>query len=566
MKEMDMSRRNFLKGAVIAAAGAVAPMVLAGCGNGRQHLSKEAQKEAAGGSGPAAEPDFLRAPATIEGSKISSTADTDIVVVGAGMSGLSAAVAAAQQGAKVTLIEKTQNVNFRSYDYGAVNAKVQQETGTKIDEEFLTTELMRYGSYRPDQKVVQVFTKQSGLVNDWLMGLAKEAGCTVKHIWTKDELVAPTSTLPTFPTLTFVLEPPAGAEEKMPKGMYGGSPTIAMSYTLLSTAEKLGVDIHYKTPAVQLVRPNNEGRVTGIIAQNENKQYIQFNAKKGVILCAGDYGHDEEMLHYYIPSSKYINKISYPGTFNTGDGQKMGLWIGAAIDEGPHTAMYFDKCFVDNPKENPDALVRQPWLGVNLKGERFGNEDLPFGYLSNQVRNQPSQCKWNIWDSRWPEETAKFHQTACKEMKYHHSDKDVERYIESGLVKKADTLEELAKLCELPADTFLATVKRYNELAHKGNDEDYHKKPLFLTPLETGPFFAAKIGTSMLVTLGGLQINEHMQVLDKEKAVIPGLYAAGNNSGSFFGNDYPTTVPGTSHGRAYTFGYMAGRMAARGQD
>ena len=172
MKEMDMSRRNFLKGAVIAAAGAVAPMVLAGCGNARQHLSKEAQKETAGGSGPAAEPDFLRAPATIEGSKISSTGDTDIVVVGAGMSGLSAAVAAAQQGAKVTLIEKTQNVNFRSYDYGAVNAKVQQETGTKIDEEFLTTELMRYGSYRPDQKVVQVFTKQSGLVNDWLMGLA----------------------------------------------------------------------------------------------------------------------------------------------------------------------------------------------------------------------------------------------------------------------------------------------------------------------------------------------------------------------------------------------------------
>ena len=560
MSNNGFSRRNFLKAGVLTVAGVVGAGLTSGCGNGRKHMAEDKTK---GGGGVAAEPSFLKAPEPISDSQISKTVDAEIVIVGAGMAGLCAAIAAAEDGGKVTLIEKTQNVNFRSYDYGAINAKVQRDNGTAIDVDSVTTEFMRYASYRNDQRVVEVFTRQSGMVNDWLMDLAQKAGCTVKHIWTKDELVAPASTLPTFPSLTFVLDPPAGAADKMPKGMYGGDPTVAMAYTLLSTAEKLGVDIHYKTPAVQLVRKDNQGRVTGVIAQDENKNYVKFNASKAVILCAGDYGHDEEMLKYYIPTSNSISKISYPGTFNTGDGQKMGLWIGAAIDEWPHTAMYFDKAFVDNPKENPDALVRQPWLAVNIKGERFSNEDLTFGYISNQVRQQPGQCRWTIWDSKWTEEAPKFKQTACKEMKFHHNPADIERYIKDGLVKQANTIDELATACEIPADTLKKTIDRYNELARKGSDDDFYKKPLFMTTIEKAPFFAAKLGTSMLVTLGGLQINDKMQVLDKDKNVIPGLYAAGNNSGSFFGNDYPTAIPGNSHGRAQTFGYFAGKNAVK---
>jgi len=564
-KGIDMSRRSFLKGGALAALGVMSGAVLTGCGNGQKHLAKGQMPGGEGSGGAAAaEPEFLKAPAPIADSSISQTIDTDIVIAGAGMSGLCAACAAAQEGAKVVLVEKTAQVNFRSYDYGCVNSKIQASVGTHIDGDAVASELMRYGGYRNDQKVVQVFTRESGAVNDWLLDMAQGLGCTIKHVWTKEEMVAPASTLPTFPTLSFVLNPPEGAAEVMPKGFYGGGPTIAMAYTLRTTAENLGVDFHYNTPAVQLIRPNNEGRVTGLIAQNtEDNKYIKINAKKAVILCAGDYGHNEEMLKYYIPTASKVNKISYPGTQNTGDGQQMGLWIGAGIDEAPHTAMYFDKAFVDNVKENPDALVRQPWLGVNLNGERFGNEDLTFGYLSNQVRQQPGCCKWNIWDSKWPEETPKFHQVACKEMMYHHNPEDIKRYIEMGLVKQADTIEELAQKCELPVDTLKATVARYNELAHKGHDDDYNKAPLFMTPLEKPPFFAAKLGTSMLVTLGGLTINENMQVLDKERKVIPGLYAAGNNSGSFFGCDYPTSIPGDSHGRAQTTGYKAGKMAAK---
>ena len=85
-----------------------------------------------------------------------------------------------------------------------------------------------------------------------------------------------------------------------------------------------------------------------------------------------------------------------------------------------------------------------------------------------------------------------------------------------------------------------------------------------MTTIEKPPFFAAPLGISLLVTLGGLQINDKLQVLDKEKNVIPGLYAAGNVSGCYYANDYCVTLPGNSHGRAFTFGYLAGKNVVQG--
>jgi fumarate reductase flavoprotein subunit len=105
-------------------------------------------------------------------------------------------------------------------------------------------------------------------------------------------------------------------------------------------------------------------------------------------------------------------------------------------------------------------------------------------------------------------------------------------------------------------------VKRYNEQAERGEDIDFGKHPDRLTTLEKPLFYAAQITAVYLVILGGLKINPRLQVLDTKGDVIPGLYAAGNVSGSFFGSQYPTTVPGLSHSRAWTFGRLAGLNAA----
>ena len=108
----------------------------------------------------------------------------------------------------------------------------------------------------------------------------------------------------------------------------------------------------------------------------------------------------------------------------------------------------------------------------------------------------------------------------------------------------------------------MATVERYNELARRGEDPDFGKYPERVTTLEKPPFYACKMEPRFLVILSGLQISPKTQVLDTEGNVIPGLYAAGNTSGSFFGSQYPTTTPGVTHSRAFTFGRLAGLNAA----
>jgi fumarate reductase flavoprotein subunit len=114
----------------------------------------------------------------------------------------------------------------------------------------------------------------------------------------------------------------------------------------------------------------------------------------------------------------------------------------------------------------------------------------------------------------------------------------------------------------LPKEKLEPVIARYNELARNGKDLDFGKHSDRLTTIEKPPFYTCKIKTRFLVILSGLKINSQMQVLDVEKRVIPGLYAAGNVSGSFFNHHYPTTVPGLTHSRAWTFGRLAGRHAA----
>jgi fumarate reductase flavoprotein subunit len=326
------------------------------------------------------------------------------------------------------------------------------------------------------------------------------------------------------------------------------------------------VDIRFKTPAVRLVREDdNKGRVTAVIAGEEGA-YKKFVGTKGIILCSGDYNADKEMREYYIPSTKYIHANMFEmvnGPINTGDGHKMAMWIGAAIDEFPHAPMYFDFAVPGAPIL-ADALMRQPWLSVNERGLRYCNEELPYAYLCNAQRQQPGNVRWNVWDSKWPEEAPSFKVVACKDMRTNfHNPENVKQYIEKGFIRSAETLEELAQKMEVPVDNFLATVERYNELARKGVDEDYGKRAACLTTIEKPTFYAAPLGTALLVTLGGLKINEDLQVLDEELNVIPGLYAAGNASGNYYANDYCVNLPGNSHGRAFTFGYLAGKSIVK---
>lgn len=206
----------------------------------------------------------------------------------------------------------------------------------------------------------------------------------------------------------------------------------------------------------------------------------------------------------------------------------------------------------------------QPFLKVNLKGERFCNESGPYEFMLHSMEMQPGHTYCDIFDANNKQYTEQFQEVGCCRLwpfdngaisnrDYDSCWQSNEELIEKGYIIKADTLEELAKGLNIPEDTFVETVKRYNELCAKGKDEDYGKAPHRLTPVDTAPFYGVRTVAWHLTTLDGIRINTNMQVIDKNGDPIEGLYATGDCSGGFFANNYPNLFTGLACGRTMTF-------------
>jgi fumarate reductase flavoprotein subunit len=477
-------------------------------------------------------------------SKIDKTIVSDVVVVGSGISGLTAAVSAAEAGAKTILLEKGPTFNVRGLHNAAIGSRMQKAAGIEIDKDQVISTVMEAGAYHSDQKMVKLWADNSGQVMDWLLDLAAAE---------KVEVIIDTTTkdwfFPNYP-LIHVFRPDR---------------QNTLAKMLQDKAQKLGVEFHYETPAMQLIR-EGQGRVSGVIAQDlKSSETLCFKAQKGVVLCSGDYGGNREMVERYFSNEMVKSlKCAYEGGLNTGDGHQIAMQIGAAMDDTPHCAMLFDwAVWAERGLFN---VARQPWLYVNLKGERFMNEDLPWGYECNQLLRQPEGKAWSIWDAKYNQEIPVMHSQCCKNMgppTFMWDPRQLEEAIEKGNVITCSTLEGLAEKIKLPPGTFMATVERYNQMAREKRDLDYGKHPDRLTTLEKPLYYACQMEVRYMVILSGLKVNTRLQVLDTENRPIPGLYAAGNTSGSFFGgNVYPTTTPGLTHGRAWTFGRLAGLNAA----
>jgi fumarate reductase flavoprotein subunit len=486
-------------------------------------------------------PDFEISPPPITSDRIKEAFSTDVIVIGAGISGLTAAASAAEAGARVVLLEKGPTFHQRGLHNAALSSRLQKKAGIKVDKDNVIYTIMEFATYRNDQRIVKLWADNCDRVMDWLLDMADASGIEV--------IIDPTTKpwyFPNYPVI-HVFRPKR-------------QETLALM--LQDYAQSHGADIRFETPAVRLIR-EGKGRVSGVIAQSASGDFLKFNALKGVILCTGDYGNDIEMVKKYCRPAVHNLKVVYEPVVNTGDGHKMGMWVGAAMDDIPHCAMVWDFATFCGP--NLFNLARQPWLYVNIEGERFMNEDLPYGYECNQMLLQPGNYVWAVWDAKYSSEWPKMQSQCCKNMgppTFLWSEKQLEDALDEGKMLKEATIDELARNMDVPAAAFKATVSRYNELARRGHDDDYGKHPDRLTTLEKPPFYACKIEARRMVTLSGLKINTRLQVLDKERKPIPGLYAAGNVSGSFFGDSYPTTVPGLTHSRAWTFGRLAGLNAA----
>ncbi|AFV10365.1 fumarate reductase flavoprotein subunit [Thermacetogenium phaeum DSM 12270] len=545
-----ISRRTFIKSMAVGAAGVAAAGALAGCGEKEPSTSGGAKAE------KEARYSFEVPPEPIPAKNIKKTLEADVVVVGAGLSGLSAAVRAREKGAKVIVIEKGSSWTGRGGHFGVAESRVMKKMGIVNDKKEIARAWIAQCGNRANEELVWLFLNRSGEAMDWLLDKAEAANLTVGIL----DAYYKGPTYREYPGTHMFLGGPMMKE--------GKEPGQDVSLLLYNEAKRLGVEFYFKTPGEQLVKEGN--RVVGVIAKAEDG-YYRFNASKGVVLATGDIGGDKEMCEALAPLALKANGSQYyPVGQNTGDGHKMGLWVGGTFEDPPFAAVIHPQAF---------SWLSYFFLFVNQQGKRFMNEDTWVQAKSLGAMRQPGKGPWAfvIFDSKWPEEVAaslpigggmfwdSMGRLVGQKWTPDADRKTIEGYIEGGKIGwMADTIEELAGKIGVPAENLKATVERYNELARAKNDVDFGKRSELLTTIEKPPYYALKFGGALLVVTGGLNVDVKLRVLDKDHNPIPGLYAVGNVSGGLYGVDYPTTIPGNSHGRALTWGYLVGSTVMEG--
>ncbi|GAB35495.1 3-oxosteroid 1-dehydrogenase [Gordonia otitidis] len=346
----------------------------------------------------------------------------------------------------------------------------------------------------------------------------------------------------------------------------------ALAAELLLGVRQAGVPLRLNTGLVDLL--TDDGRVVGVTAESDGRRF-DIRAERGVILACGGFERNAEMRRKY--QREPIGSDWTTGApSNTGDGINASLKIGAAVslmDDawwGPTIPLPRGPWFALSERSVPGTFI------VNMRGERFMNESLPyveavhqmyggeFGLGDGPGENVPS---WLIFDqtcrNRYLFAGVNARQPLPK------------KWFESGVVVKADTITELADKIGVPADSLNATTERFNGFAKNGVDADFHRgesgydhyygditnKPNpSLGPVRKAPFYAVKMVPGDLGTKGGIETDATGRALRPDGSVIEGLYAAGNTSAPVMGHTY--AGPGATIGPALVFGYLAALDAA----
>lgn len=460
----------------------------------------------------------------------------DIVVVGAGSPGVPCALKAAELGAKVAIVQKLKSAMAG----GNFGAGVLLDKSDPYDVVRLVTLLEASADHRAKRGLIEMWANHSGEAVSWVIEQAKLAGAQVKDMGT--------------PVHTALLKK-HGFKIEFTTCVFGPKPynTGQGMKALCKLAEERGIDIYYGTPGEQLVQ-DETGRVIGVIAKSPDG-YIQLNGSKGVVLATGDYANNDEMMHYYMPDMDNLKRKRFG---YDGDGHKMIAWVGGRMENVGHTKMAHDM------DAGPASMMDSPYLRVKLNGKRFCDEALGMDLMNCYLTSKEDEGHYcQIFDRDYMEQAKRLGlgYEDFESIKKWMPEEDVEHTgVVPGLIAtfKADTLEELAaklKIKDVPA--FLATVKRYNEMAADGRDVEFGVAKENLCPVLKPPFYGIHRHIRFTVSCSGMVVNERMQVVDDDDKTIEGLYAAGNLAGHFYGStDYPLDVFGLNLGHNYTQGYV----------
>ena len=568
--ELEMNRRNFLTGAL--AAGAAAAMGLTGCSSPKGSTEKAATASAATSDVPA----WLGEAPAITDADCSDTLDCEVLVVGAGCAGLPCANFAAMGGANTILIEKfDKGTGVRGSGCGAINSRKAKEAGVDIDPVEICNDLVHYSLNNSSMDLHMLWAQHSGEWADWYCDLVDGVDqCQIDLEWS----------MPPFETRYKCW--PTGHGARLDNGKSGKDEASGEGVTyarLEANFTDHGGKLMYQTGMKCLIKEGD--KVVGVYASTADGSTIRINASKGVVVATGGYANNPDMyLTLQADNAKGLSGVVPFGNFNAqGDGLKACLWAGA-VKEDSVTSMVFDRAIMrpDQLPGDPFAMdfgyfhaATQPWLKVDIEGERITNESCPYDFLIHALAKKSKQRAWfDIWDSNWKEDIQRFHTIGCSGLirgegtnqmdpeGIDGTEAIINDFVEKGLIVKANTLEELADAFGIEKKTFLATVKRYNELYDAQVDSDYGKEPERLSPIRTAPFYACKLSGMVLATLDGIKINTKFQALNADNEPIEGLYVLGNDSGNFYDGTYPNLAAGLNCGRNTTFGMLCGKMLA----
>ena len=516
-----MSRRSFLgAGAVVAAGAAFAG--LTGCSPSGESKSNSTAAESKTSTRDLGSSSFE---VTADTKNADETKEVDIVVVGSGMGGFSAALTAVEQGAKsVVLLEKNSSLGgstnmaecpagARPFEYTEAEARAAA-AGAQADTQGVSDPMLLYSMFRDAKENF-----------GWLFD-------THGVGWTKQG------------------EAPAFYE--------GGNGKIAIEKLAAAAEKEDGLEVLTSTPATQLLL-DDEYTVTGVRAKTKDGKYVDYKAK-AVVLATGGMSTNKTLLANY--TSQDLDKTIGWGQGQDGDGQLMAEQTAHGRANHLCVASLFNnvKDFAYDSQLGVCVAMQPSDFWVNQDGLRFMNENISSTAVSGKVVETQGSV-WSILDA---DAVEKYAAGGCQRHYSGFADKLAGNPVE-GLQEeidqavsgndecfKADTIADLAKQIGVDADNLADEIKKYNT----GTDEEWGKEAENMWQIATAPFYAFRISSGMLNTSGGIRINTNAQVVDERYKPIEGLFAAGVCTSGWDGEVY-------GNGTCQANALFCGRTAAK---
>lgn len=484
--------------------------------------------------------------------------EADVIVVAAGLSGLAAACAASEAGAKTLVFEKG-NTTGGAANMGmgplGVGSRIQRSQMVALTPGEAFRKHMFFTHYNVDARLVRDYYFKSGDTIDWL-----EDTVGVEFVGAQRAFGAPEATRAySEGEFTWHVVKPEGG------GMPGPRAATAMTKKMTEYAKEQGAEFLMETPVKSLIKEGDA--VVGVIAVDKNGEEIEARAQS-VIVATGGFGENPQMIKE-CTGFEYGNTIfnfAVPGM--RGDGLKMCWEVGAAKTPMIMEIMYQ---LPDNMNHFIlDGAFRQPCLWVNRNGDRFMPEDQIGNttFTGNAIAAQPGKVAYAIFDSKLLKKYKKRGPDIISHVHPHdlfdHFDEQWERDIAAGYepVTQADTIEELAEKAGIDVAGLVAQVEEYNDMCAAGFDELFEKDRHYMEPIAKGPFYCCRQNVGAYGSLGGVKINHKMEVMNEDAKVIPGLYCVGTDACSIYGDSYPFTLPGNTMGFCINSGRIAGENAA----